>query len=201
MKKLLMLFIVLFVHGCASTGSESTLLRHENSESRLLTKSEFMARVSQSADRIYKGMSAVNDAARLYAIDNNGNLPMVSSKKVRSLLLDGGYLKEWPDVPPFAFTDPIITNMRYKGEFDDMDGPGSRDSVINVRDLKIEVCEEFAHRYSDSYFKGSIYDFGAHGDRYPKEATGEDVRIFAIRWPGAPSQDYCDILWVMQYND
>jgi hypothetical protein len=203
MKKLLLLLIVLFIHGCAgiAPGSKGTVLLHEASESRLLTEAEFMARASQSADQIYEGMSAINDAVSLYAIENNGDFPMDSDKKVRSLLLDGGYLTSWPDVPPFAFTDPITTDVRYKSQFDDMDGAGERDSVISVRDLKSEVCEVFARRYSDPYFKGSIYDYKANGDRYPKGLTGKDVRIFAIRWEGGALEDYCDVLWVVQYNN
>ena len=68
MKKLLLLLIVLFIHGCAgiAPGSKGTVLLHEASESRLLTEAEFMARASQSADQIYEGMSAINDAVSLY---------------------------------------------------------------------------------------------------------------------------------------
>lgn len=206
MKKLLLLFVVVFVCGCAgiapeSFGVKSNALIHEESENRLLTEAEFMERVSQSADQIYEDMSAIRLAAIHYANDNNGNFPVGNAERVKLQLLDGGYLKGWPVVPPFAFSDPIITDYRYKARFDNLDGLGAHEPVINARDLKSEVCEEFARRYSDPYFKGSIYDFEANDSMYPKEATGKDVWLFAIRWEGASSDDYCDVLWVVQYNN
>jgi hypothetical protein len=202
MKKLLYLLIVISICGCANNAmlQESPALLHESSESSLLTEEAFMERVSQSATMIYESMQAINDAAKLYAIDNNGSLPSGKTKLVESLLLDGGYLKEWPPIPPFAFTDPVQYEFKYANGYDNMDGLGERDDVIYAQDLKIEICEEFVHRYSSDDLGAIVYDYEANGDRYPGEVFGRHVKIYAINWTTGISPDYCDIEWVMQYN-
>jgi len=205
MKKLLLLLIVLFVSGCANivavkNESDLTALRHENSEVELLTEAEFMSRVSRSATLIYEGMVAISDAAKLYALENNGKLPPGGRKAVRSLLLDGGYLKTWPTIPPFAFTDPVEYEFRYKNGFADLDGLGEADDLIYAQDLKIEVCEDFLHRYSSAGSGDVIYDYEANGGKYPGEVFGRHVKIYAITWSDLNISEYCDIEWVMQYN-
>ena len=199
-KKLFFLLIVLFVSGCSSTALKSTGLRHESSEDRLLTKQEFMERASKSATFIYEGLRAINDAANLYAIDNNGSLPSGNTKLVESLLLDGGYLKTWPVIPAFAFTDPVQYDLRYSNGYANMDGLGEADDVIYAQDLKIEVCEEFIRHYSSVGPGEIIHDYEAYGNKYPGEVLGRHVEIYAITWSMARSPDYCDIEWVMQYN-
>ena len=130
MNKLLFLLIILSVYGCATIAQPNTSLRHESSEDRLLTEAEFMNRVSQSATLINEGLSAIYNAAKQYANDNNGNLPKGPREAVRSLLLDEGYLEEWPVVPAFAFTDPVQLDLRYDDLYDDLDGNGKKDKVI-----------------------------------------------------------------------
>ena len=205
MKKLLLLLIVLFSYGCATSVQKTavqknSVLRHESAETSLLTEQEFMDRVSKSADVIYEGLRAINDAAKLYAVDNNGSLPPGHHDAVRALLLDGGYLKEWPVAPAFAFTEPIQYGFIYNNTYDDTDGLGTKDKVLYVRDLKNEVCEEFIRRYSSPGFGDMIYDFEAAGKEYPGETMGRHIKIYAINWEMETSPDYCDILWVVKYN-
>ena len=205
MKKLLALLIVLFVCGCANivaikNESDSTALRHEKSEVKLLTEAEFMDRVSRSATLIYEGMQAIRDAAYQYATDNNGNFPSGSFKVLKALLLDGGYLKTWPPVPPFAYTDPVQYELMYKAGYADMDGLGGPDDVIYAQDLKIEVCEEFIQRYSSVGPGDIIYDYEANGKRFPGEVLGRHMIIYAISWSNVDISDYCDIEWVVHYN-
>ena len=205
MKKLLLLLIVLFSYGCATSVpktvvQKNNVLRHESAETTLLTEQEFMDRVSKSAVMIYEGMRAINDAAKLYAVDNNGSLPPGLRKDVRALLLDGGYLKEWPIAPAFAFTNPVQYDFIYHNTYDDTDGLGPWDKVLYVQRLKNEVCEEFIRRYSSPGFGDKIYDFEAAGKKYPGEAIGRHIKIYAINWEMETSPDYCDILWVMKYN-
>jgi hypothetical protein len=207
MKTLLYLLLAVLAYGCAAGSPKSTELRHESAELRhesaekaLLTEEKFMARVSKSADMIYEGMHAINDAAKLYAVDNNGSLPPGLRKAVRALLLDGGYLKEWPVVPAFAFAKPVQYDFTYHNSFDDMDGLGPEDDVLHVPQLKNEVCEEFIRRYSSPGFGDMIYDFEAAGKKYPGEALGRHIKIYAINWTMATTPDSCDILWVVKYN-
>jgi hypothetical protein len=202
MKKLLYLLIVLSVCGCANPAllRESPALLHESSESSLLTEEEFMERVSQSVTLIYEGIKAIFDAANLYAIDNNGNLPTGNENEVKSLLLGGGYLKTWSDVPPFAFTDPVQYGFNYAIGYDNMDGLGESDDVIFAQDLKVEVCEEFIRRYSSVGPDDIIYDYEANGKKYPGETLGRHIKIYAINWSMEDSPEYCDIEWVMRYN-
>jgi hypothetical protein len=129
MKTLLCFLLAVLAYGCAAGSPKSTELRHESAELRhesaekaLLTEEQFMDRVSKSAVMIYEGMRAINDAAKLYAVDNNGSLPPGLRKAVRALLLDGGYLKEWPVAPAFAFSNPVQYDFIYHNTYDDTDG-------------------------------------------------------------------------------
>ena len=206
MKKFLVLFIVLFACGCsnivpASMGLGGTTLRHESVEDSLLTEEEFMERVSQAATQVYEGLSAISDAAKLYAIDNDDRLPTGGSSDVRALLLDRGYLSAWPEVPAFAFTNPEQGDFKYSGGYADMDGVGAFDDVIYAQDLKIEVCEEFSRRYSSPGLEDVIYDYEANEDNYPGETIGRHMKVYAISWSKTTSPDYCDVEWVMRYND
>lgn len=201
MRKLLILFVTLMVYGCTSMTSQNPVLRHEQDESRLLTAEEFMARVSQSVSIIYDGMNAISEAAERYALDHDGRLPPGNMKTIKSQFLDGGYLKAWPEVPPFAFADPVQYEFNYVNGYDNLDNIGAHDDVIFVPDLKVEVCEEFIRRYSTSGMQDVIYDYEANNDRYPGETIGRHVKIYAITWARSEKPDYCDIEWVMQYND
>ena len=203
MKKWLLLLIVLFVHGCASTVLENnelneTALRHETSESVLLTETEFMDRVTQSADLIYEGLHIIDDAARQYFIDSEGRLPRTGNH-LRDLLLDGGYLDVWPVAPPFAFFSPVQGPIKFFRGYADVDGVGTLDDVITVMQLKNEVCQDFVRRYASPGFSDTIYDFEAAGNKYPTETTGGHIKVYAVRWE-TDEVDYCDILWVMEYT-
>ena len=200
MKKLLVLLIVLFVFGCANVAPKDAELRHESSEQALLTEAEFMDRVSQSATMIYEGMRAIIDSVQLYTVDNDGNLPTGSPLEVKALLLDGGYLHEWPAVPPFAFTDPDSLEFKYALGYDDMDGLGEMDDVIFLQDLKVEVCEEFFRLYPGDMPGDVIFDYEANGNKYPGDVFGRHVKVYAITWSTTDPIEYCDIEWVMQYN-
>jgi len=205
MKKFLVLLIVLFVYGCsnivpASMGLGGTTLRHESVEDSLLTEEEFMERVSQAATQIYEGLSAISDAAKLYAIDNDDRLPTGGFIDVRALLLDRGYLSAWPEVPAFAFTDPEQGDFKYSSGYADMDGVGAFDDVIYAQDLKIEVCEEFNRRFSSLAPDDSIHDYEAAGGKYPGQTIGTHMKLYAISWSKTRAPEYCDIEWVMKYN-
>ena len=203
MKKWLFLLVVLFVHGCVSTAPEknelkNTVLRHETSESVLLTEAEFMDRVMQSADIIYEGLNIIDDAARQYFIDSKGRLPR-NGTQLRALLLDGGYLEAWPVAPPFAFFGQDQGSFKLFRGYADVDGVGTMDDVITVMELKNEVCQEFVRRYASPGFGDIIYDFEAAGNKYPAETAGGHIKIYSIRW-ATEDVDYCDILWVIEYS-
>jgi hypothetical protein len=205
MKNILFLLIVLFAYGCASIAPESnelktTELRHETSESTLLTEAEFMDRVSQSADLIYDGLRVVNDAASRYVIDLNASGPGIGGNALRTKLLDEGYLKEWPVVPPFAFTDPVQGDFRYFRGYADVDVLDGVDDVLTVQELKTEVCQVFVRRYASPGFRETIHDFDASGRRYPTEISGQNITIYGVDWFSG-ERGLCDILWVMKYPD
>ena len=193
--------MIMFFFGCANIALQDTALRHEHDEVSLLTKAEFMERASQSAVLGYEGMLAISEAAKQYALDNDGFLPVGGRNAIRSLLMERGYIKTWPAIPPFAFTDPVQHEFRYSGRYDDMDGKGAYDAVIFARDLKIEVCEEFIRRYSSFGPDDVIHEYEDNGQKAPGELIGRHIKIFAISWDKYFSPYYCDINWVMQYND
>lgn len=202
MKNLLVLWLFLIVYGCASTPAiqEDFALQHESNEGRLLTEEEFFARVSKSADLIYEGMSAVRESVNLYANDNDGALPSGSIKAVKNLLLEGGYLEEWPVVPFFAFRDPIQKDIRYYADFADADNNGATEDAIFLEDLKIEVCQEFVRRYASPGFGDEVYDYEAAEEQYPAATIGRHIKIFAVNWSKLNTPDYCSILWFIQYT-
>ena len=151
----------------------------------------------------FKSRPQFVEEAQQYAIENSGNLPSGSIDSVRALLLEGGYLNEWPEAPAFAYTNPIITvfdEFRYYEKYDDMDGNGARDSAISVQNLKVEVCEDFVRRYPSPSFGDTIYDYEAEGKRYPGETIGRHIKVFAITWSKVTLPDHCDLLWVVQYT-
>jgi hypothetical protein len=200
MKRLLLFLILVSVCGCASTTQKTIKLRHETSESKLLTEAEFMGRVSQSATQIYEGFRAIDSAARLYASENGGNFPAGSRQEAKSKLLGGGYLNEWPVVPEFAFTDPTQYEIKYHSQYADADDNGKTDHSIYVQDLKLEVCDEFVRNYGSPGYGDTIYDFEAAGGKYPGQTIGRHIKIYAISWEKVLRPEYCDILWVVQYT-
>ena len=208
MKKLLLLLTVLFMFGCANISpSLDTSLPHESFESKLMTEEEFMDRVKKSATLVYEGMREVHDAARQYALDNNDTLPVGTPSAVQSLLLQEEYLKTWPVIPPFAFTDPVQYEFKYFSKDANMDGVGPYEDVITAPDLKIEVCEEFILHYSSFGPGDTIYDYRAHKKQFPGQRIGRHIKIYAINWStvnsagfGSDPAAYCEVQWVMQYN-
>jgi hypothetical protein len=200
-KKIILFSVSMFIFGCANMALQGTTLRHEQDESSLLTKAVFMDRASQSATVIYEGMLAISEAANQYAIDNDGNLPSGGFDGARPLLIDGGYLKEWPVVPPFAFADPDPTDLKYSAAFADMDGIGAKDAVVYAHDLKIEVCEEFIKRYSSFGPGDVIHDYEANRRKAPGEMFGRHMKVYAMTWESMNVESYCDALWIIQYND
>ena len=201
MNKLLALLVVMIVQGCAGDTLQRTELLHEHNEVKLITEQEFMARVARSATLIYEGLSSISTAAQLYAQDHEGRLPSGNSDKVKKLLLDGGYLNAWPVIPPFAFTNPVQDELSYMNRYDNLDNIGERDDIIYAQDLKIEVCEEFSRRYSSPGLEDVIYDYEANEDNYPGETIGRHIKVYAISWSKTTSPDYCDVEWVVRYND
>lgn len=201
-KKLRFVLMALIVYGCVGMAppSEPTL-HHETSVPEIMTKQEFEDKVAQTATLIYEGMRTINDAAVQYAKDNDDKLPSRSTSKARELLQAGGYIDEWPTIPPFAFTDPVDYELKYSPGYADMDGIGALDDVIFAQDLKIEVCEEFIRRYSSAGPEDVIHDYEANRRRYPGEVFGRHMKIYAINWSGPNYEGYCDIEWVTNYND
>ena len=201
MNKFLALLVVLIVQGCAADKWQSSELLHEHDEVKLITEQEFMARVARSATSIYEGLSSISAAAHLYALDHDGRLPPGNSDKVKALLLEGGYIDAWPVIPPFAFTNPVQDELNYMNRYGNLDNIGEFDDVIYAQDLKIEVCEEFSRRYSSSGLEDVIYDYEANKDKFPGETIGRHMKIYAISWSKTTSPDYCDVEWVVRYND
>ena len=208
MKTLLYLLLAVLAYGCAAGSPKSTVfrqetseLRHESAENALLTEEEFMDRASQSATIIYEGLKAVDDAITRYTLDHNGDFPPGGYQAVRALLLEQGYLQEWPIVPVFAYTDPVQFDIRYYNNYQDADGDGVEDRIVFARQLKLEVCEEFVRRYASPGFGDKVYDFKAAGKRYPGHTLGRHVKIYAINWTETFFSEACDIMWVVQYRE
>ncbi|MFC1779500.1 hypothetical protein ACFLZU_04090 [Thermodesulfobacteriota bacterium] len=208
MKTLLYLLLAVLAYGCAAGSpkttafrQETTELRHESAENALLTEEEFMDRAAQSATIIYEGLKAVDDAITRYTLDHNGDFPPGGYQEVRALLLEQGYLQEWPIVPAFAYTDPVQLDIRYYNNYQDADGDGVEDRIVFARELKLEVCEEFVRRYASPGFGDKVYDFQAAGKRYPGHTLGRHVKIYAINWTETSFSEACDIMWVVQYRE
>ena len=205
MLRLLLFAIFAISCGCSNTAvtQENASIPHEDTESTLISEAQFFDRVSQSTTLIYSGFNAILNAADQYAIQNGGNLPSGNTDTVKELLLEGGGVEEWPTARAFAYTDPAVTvfdEFKYYEKFADMDGNGTKDSAISIQKLKVEVCLDFARRYSSPGFGEKIYDFESAGKKYPGETIGRHIKVFAISWSKARQPDYCDLLWVVQYT-
>lgn len=201
MQKIFLSLMMMLFLGCANIALQDTALRHESDEVDLLTKDEFIDRASRSALLVYEGMLAVSEAAKQYALDHDGLLPTGGHRAVRSLLMEQGYINVWPVLPIFAFSDPVQNEVKYSSGYSDMDGKGAYDSVIYVQELKVEVCEEFIHRFSSFGPGDVIYEYEENGNKAPGELFGRHIKIYAISWEKSFSRDFCDVNWVMQYND
>lgn len=201
----ILLMIILFSSGCTITTvrgpNSNSDLRHEMDEAQLLTESEFMSRVRQSASIINEGLLRIEQAVTSYADDNDGSLPSGNLDEIKSLLLNGGYLERWPTIPPFAFTDPVEYEYSVSRKYEDLDGKGRHDSVVFIRDLKLEVCEEFGRRYASPGLTNPVHQYISSQQRAPGAIYGRHVTKYAILWEEINFPEYCDILWVMQYND
>lgn len=201
MKILLYLLFSVLAYGCAAKAPNSTSLLHESAESALLTEEEFMVRASRSATIIYEGLKAVDDAINQYVFDHNGEFPSGNAGQIKALLLEQGYLEEWPVVPAFAHAAPVQWAPRYYNNHEDADGNGLEDRIIFVQKLKLEVCEEFVRRYASPGFGDTVYDFQAAGKRYPGQTLGKHIKIYAINWSSDDFSEDCDIYWVVQYRE
>ena len=201
----ILLMIILFSSGCTLTAvkgpNPSSDLRHEMDEAQLLTEPEFMNRVRQSASIINEGLLRIEQAVTGYAADNGGSLPSGNLDEIKSLLLNGGYLERWPTIPPFAFTDPVEYGYMVSRKYEDLDGKGRHDSVVYIQDLKLEVCEEFGRRYASPGLTNPVHQYISSQQRAPGAIYGRHITKYAILWDEILFPEYCDILWVMQYND
>lgn len=203
-RKILIILLVGFLGGCAKLSGPSigqNNILHESQESLLLSEVEFINRVQRSANLIYEGLKDIKAAVELYALDHEGTLPDGPYEQVVQKLIDDGYLEKWPEVPLFAFTEPYQREIKYYRNYDDADSNGVQDTILFVQDLKIEVCEEFSRLYASPGLAKDVYDFEANNKRYPGEAIGRDIKIYTIIWSKKTMPDFCDIHWVLKYND
>ena len=201
----LILITALLSSGCSlsylhTTSPEASLL-HEQSLNTRMTEEEFMEKAALSAQIIYDGLRTISEAALRHGLDEKGNFPLRAADQIMARLLEEGYLNTWPQIPPFAFTDSIHDELTYFHRYDNLDRLGHTEDVIVAQNLKIEVCEAYSHSYSMLDASELVFDFVAHGDRYPAEVYGEPLQTYAINWSMIEAWEYCEIQWVVQYND
>lgn len=205
MINLLILITALLSSGCSlpsvhMTSPETTLL-HEESLNTQMTEEEFMEKAALSAQIIHEGLRSISEAALRHGLDKDGNFPLTDANQIKARLLEEGFLNSWPQIPPFAFTDSIQDEFTYFHRYDNLDRLGNTEDVVVAQNLKIEVCEAFSRSYSSLDASELVFDFVAHDNRYPAEVYGEPLQTYAINWSMIEAWEYCEIQWVVQYND
>jgi hypothetical protein len=205
MINILLLIATMLSSGCSISSLHSTSPKdsplHEEALNTLMAEEEFMEKATLSAQIIHEGLRTISEATLRHGLDKDGNFPLRDATQIRARLLEEGYLNSWPPIPPFAFTDPIQDDITYLHRYDNLDRLGNKEDVIVAQNLKIEVCEAFSRSYSSLDASELVFDFVAHGDRYPAEVYGKPLQTYAINWSMIEAWEYCEIQWVVQYND
>ena len=150
------------------------------------------------ADRIYKQMKSIHKAATDYQNDHGG-LPPGNFSAVKKGLISNGYIKSFPIPHPAVFGKPYAEGYRIDPAYDTADAGTNPDTIITLWGLKDAICMAFNNSYSSNQSGLSIFDYEAAGKRYPGEAIGQNMLIYAIKWKTADVDD-CEVNWVFEYD-
>jgi hypothetical protein len=151
------------------------------------------------ADLIYKQMKSIHEAATDYQNDHGG-LPTGDFFAVKETLITDRYIKSYPQPLPSIFGEPNPEGYRFDPRYDTVDAGMSPDAVIALWGLKDEICKAFNNRYSSNQSGPTIFDWEAAGKKYPGEAIGTNMLIYAIKWK-TNSIDDCEVNWVLEYQE
>lgn len=149
------------------------------------------------AERVYSDMRSISEGAQRYRAQH-GALPEGNFWQLRSTLVLGGYIKEYPNPPAAIFAKEPI-DYRIDPQYDTMDTGPDPDVAIAVWGLKDMVCEEYNRRYASDNSGATIFDWEANGKKYPGEAIGKHMTTYAIKWT-TDAVDDCEINWVVEYR-
>lgn len=149
------------------------------------------------AEKIHNDMRVISEAVHSYKAEH-GAYPEGTFWKVRSVLVLGGYIEDFP-TPPASIFAQQPRNYEISPEYDTMDSGPVKDAAIVVFGLKDEVCREYNRLYASDNSGPTIYDWEARGKQYPGEAIGTHMKTYAIKW-NSDAVDDCEIEWVVEYR-
>ncbi len=150
------------------------------------------------ADRIYKQMKSIHEAATDYQNDH-GSLPAGNFLAVKKGLISDGYIKSFPIPLPSVFGKPYAEGYRIDPGYGTADAGPNPDTIITLWGLKDLICMAFNNRYSSNQSGLTIFDYEAAGKKWPGEAIGDNMLIYAIKWK-TDAVDDCEVNWVFEYN-
>ncbi len=151
------------------------------------------------AKRVHKQMQSIYEASEEYETDH-GSLPAGRYLAPKEELISGGYIKRFPQPHSSIFGKPNPEGYRYAPRYDNMDASRNPDSAIVLWGLRDEICEAFNNLYSSNNSGPTIFDWEAAGKRYPGEAIGRNMLIYAIKWK-TEDVDNCEVNWVLEYHE
>jgi hypothetical protein len=151
------------------------------------------------ADRVFKQMQTIHKAATDYQNDH-GSLPAGNYKATKEKLISGDYIKSFPLPHPSIFGTPNPEGYRFSTMYARMDAGPNKDAAIVLWGLKDEICKAFNTLYSSNNSGPTIFDYEAAGKKYPGEAIGRNMLIYAIKWRTHVVDD-CEVNWVLEYNE
>lgn len=149
------------------------------------------------AEAIHKDMRSISEAVHSYKVEH-GSLPEGDFWKVRSALVLGGHIKDFP-TPPAAIFSRNPVDYRIDAQYDTMDAGPDSDAAIAVWGLRDAVCVEYNRRYASDTLGPSVYDWQGRGKQYPGEVIGTHIQTYAIKWT-SDAVDDCEIEWVVEYR-
>lgn len=153
--------------------------------------------VEKLAEQVHRDMQAIGEAALSYR-NEHGAMPEGDFWKVRSALVLGGHIANYPTPPAAVFASEPM-DYRIDNQYDAMDAGPAADAAVVVWGLRDAVCAAYNAQYAGVPSPPPIYDWEAMGKRYPGEAIGPHLRTYAIKWSSATVDD-CEIEWVVEYR-
>ena len=150
------------------------------------------------AKLVHKQMTTLQNKVLEYESDQ-GQLPEGNYIKAKQSLIDGGYLKRYPQPHPSLFGPGVKGEYQFHPGWSPMDEGPLPDSALVLSGLKDEFCRLYNSLYSSNNSGLTIYDYQANNRKFPGTTIGKQMKIYAIKWK-TETKDDCTIEWVVRYR-
>lgn len=156
------------------------------------------AKLSQAATKMYNDFRVINDAVERYEMET-GSWPADVAA-----LVSAGYLKAVPQPIDAGFQRgaPYTGEYNFSATYDNMNAGTVSDAAIVAYYFTDEFCSYLIAKYAsaEGTLQSDQWDYEANGSLYPGAVLGKGAQFYGIRWASA-DVDYCEVEWVVRYND